>query len=80
MEINYKLEKETVLVSSNLFERHPESYSPPVIVAVSPDPETVPIYYELLKTGEAIPWTAPPTITAWVVKVRSLSDLTLIRK
>lgn len=68
------IEKTTVIAANGGYEQHPESYSPRVIAFVCDTQE----YYELLRTGEAIPWgtTRPPeSLEYWVVDVYTIHAL-----
>ena len=51
----------------------PESYSPRVFVYV----KATDINYELLRTGEAVPWvtTSPGGFDFWLMDVNTLSDV-----
>jgi hypothetical protein len=72
------LEQETVLASKNEFQVHPESYLPRVFVYVRNDRT----WYELLKTGVAIPWTESPEsrgFSFWIADVDYMSDFGMYR-
>jgi hypothetical protein len=64
---------ETVDASKGGYEVHPDSYSPRVFVYV----KSTDIFYELLRTGEAVPWvtTAPSGFDFWVMDVDRLADV-----
>jgi hypothetical protein len=65
----------TVIAANGNYETHPESYSPRVIVLVCDKTE----FYELLRTGEAIPWgTSLPTgrgFDFWIIDVPTIHSL-----
>ena len=71
-----EVQTQTVLVSKNLFEAHPESYELRVFVLVYGEKPLV--YYELLKTGQAIPWTESPEgrgFDFWIVNAPNIADV-----
>lgn len=68
----------TVRVGDNKFQAHPESYKPRVFVHNEQDG----FYYELLATGEAIPWTKSPAekgFDFWIIDVQKMNDMGLYR-
>lgn len=64
---------DTVNAAQGGYEPHPDSYSPRVFVYV----KATDINYELLRTGEAVPWPVkqPQGFDFWVMDVNTLSDL-----
>ncbi len=72
------VEQEIVVVSKAKFQPHPESYFPRVFVYVRENQT----WYELLKTGSAIPWRETPEgreFDFWIVDVDYLSDFGMYR-
>jgi hypothetical protein len=67
------MNEETVIASKGGYQPHPESYFPRVFVYIL----ATDIYYELLRTGEAVPWVteAPMGFDFWVLDCRKLSDV-----
>jgi len=67
------MSEQTVNASLGKYEAHPDSYSPRVFVYVQHND----IYYELLRTGEAVPWPTkiPDGFDFWIADVERLSDL-----
>jgi hypothetical protein len=64
--------QQTIKVAENKFEEHPDSYFPRVFIYVR---EAV-TWYEILKSGAAIPWTAKPEgFPFWIIDTDRLSDL-----
>jgi len=55
------------------YEPHPDSYSPRVFVYV----KATDIYYELLRTGEAVSWVSkdPTGFDFWIVDCQKLADV-----
>lgn len=71
-------ERETVIVADNEFQAHPESYLPRVFVYV----RAKTTWYELLKTGHAVPWTETPEgrgFSFWIADVDYMSDFGMYR-
>ena len=64
---------ETVDASKGNYEPHPESYFPRIFVYV----KNVDIYYELLRTGEAVSWVDrdPEGFDFWIMDVDKLADV-----
>jgi hypothetical protein len=64
---------ENVIVAEGKYQPHPDSYSPRVFVYV----KSTDIHYELLRTGEAIPWPVrvPEGFDFWICDVTHLADL-----
>ncbi len=71
--MNTEITGETVIASKGGYEDHPDSYSPRVFVYII----STEIYYELLQTGEAVPWvtTAPEGFDFWVIDALRLADV-----
>ncbi len=72
------MNQEIVNVSETKFQPHPESYFPRVFVYVRENQT----WYELLKTGTAIPWKETPAghgFDFWIVDVDYLSDFGIYR-
>jgi hypothetical protein len=69
---------ETVDASKGGYEAHPESYSPRIFVYV----KATDIHYELLRTGEAVPWVSknPEGFSFWIVDVERLADVGVHRE
>lgn len=68
-----EMNQEVVNVSEAKFQPHPESYFPRVFVYVREN-ET---WYELLKTGSAVPWKETPAGKVkifWIIDTDYLSD------
>ena len=63
----------TVDASKGGYEPHPDSYSPRVFVYV----KATDINYELLRTGEAVPWVSkdPNGFDFWIMDVEHLADV-----
>jgi len=63
--------------SKGNYEPHPESYSPRVFVYV----KATDIYYELLRTGEAVSWVSkdPQGFDFWVMDVEHLAEVGMHR-
>ena len=81
-----KIEAKTVISNEGGFEPHPEGYTPRVMVAVMPSTDGYPPFepkiYELLTTGQAIPWPCLPVLECfdyWVLYVNHLSDIDVRR-
>ena len=80
-----KIEAKTVISSEGGFEPHPEGYTPRVFAAVMPAPDgTEPEnkVYEILMSGQAIPWPCLPILEGfdyWVLYVEHLSDVDMRR-
>jgi hypothetical protein len=72
---NIQIEKIVVDASKGGYEVHPEAYSPRVFIYV----QSTDIHYELLKTGEAIPWVSKSPegkgFDFWIMDVARLSDV-----
>jgi hypothetical protein len=73
-----QVKENVVAVSANRFEAHPESYYPRVFIETREDKK----WYEILMTGEAIPWTKSPEglFDFWIVDVNRISDFGMSRK
>lgn len=76
--MNPILNQETVNVSETKFQVHPESFLPRVFVYVRENQT----WYELLKTGTAIPWKETPEgrgFDFWICDCDYLSDFGMYR-
>lgn len=65
---------ESVIAANGGYEAHPESYSLRVIAYIMAEHA----YYEILTTGQAIPWgqTPPPdSLTYWLIDVPTIHSL-----
>lgn len=71
--MNIKITGQTVDASQGGYQPHPESYSPRVFVYV----KATDIHYELLRTGEAVPWVAkgPEGFDFWILDCEKLADV-----
>ncbi len=67
------MSEQTVIASKGGYELDPDSYSPRVFVYV----RTTEIHYELLRTGEAVPWVTknPEGFSFWILDVERLADV-----
>jgi len=67
------MSQETVIAANGGYEAHPDSYSPRVFVYV----KTTDIHYEILRTGEAVPWVTkkPEGFEFWIFDCQNLSDI-----
>jgi hypothetical protein len=65
---------ETVIANEGKYQPHPESYSPRVFVYI----KATEIFYELLRTGEAVSWVtqAPEGFDYWIIDASHLRDVT----
>ena len=73
-----EIQREIVNVSESKFQPHPESYFPRVFVYVRENTT----WYELLKTGIAIPWQESPEghgFDFWICDCDYLSDFGMYR-
>lgn len=73
-----EMNQEIVTVLEAKFQPHPESYFPRVFVYVRENQT----WYELLKTGTAIPWKETPEghgFDFWIVDVDYISDFGMYR-
>lgn len=76
--VQEQVAENVVAVAANRFESHPESYYPRVFVETREDKK----WYELLMTGQAIPWTKSPEglFDFWIIDVNRISDFGMSRK
>jgi hypothetical protein len=75
---NLETNQQTVLVSENKFQAHPEAYLMRIFVHVREDG----LYYEILKTGQAVPWGESPEgkgFDFWIIDVDRMSDFGVSR-
>jgi hypothetical protein len=73
-----ELKQENVIVAEAKFEIHPESYFPRVFVFVREEQ----VYYELLRTGMAVPWKETPAgrgFDFWIIDVDYTRDFGMYR-
>jgi len=72
------LPMETVVAAKGGYEPHPDAYSPRVIVFVGNEMS----FYELLRTGEAIPWgkAEPKGFDFWICDCPALSSIGVHRE
>jgi hypothetical protein len=72
------MSEQTVIASKGGYEPHPDSYSPRVFVYV----RATEIYYELLRTGEAVPWVtlSPKGFDFWIIDCPKLEDVGVHRE
>lgn len=77
-DVQAQVAQNVVSVTANRFESHPESYYPRVFVETREDKK----WYELLMSGQAIPWTKSPEglFDFWIVDVNRISDFGMSRK
>jgi hypothetical protein len=71
--MNTEITGETIITVKGGYEPHPESYSPRVFVYV----RATDIHYELLRTGEAVPWVTegPHGFDFWILDCERLADV-----
>lgn len=72
------MSQETVIVADNKFQAHPESYDLRVFV----ETDDAPGFFELLKTGQAIPWLVSPAgrgFDFWIIKASAVADIGVSR-
>lgn len=69
---------ELAIAAVGRFETHPESYFPRIFVHARESKST---YFELLKSGEAIPWGVNPDgkFDFWIVDVDRMADFGVSR-
>ena len=70
------MSQETVITSLGGYPPHPESYSPRIITFVCNEGE----FYEILRTGEAIPWGKEAPIGKlksdfWIIDVSTIHSI-----
>lgn len=70
------MSQEIVNAAEGLYPRHPESYHLRVFCEVTDGRDTI-MVYELLSTGEAIPWgtKSPAGFDFWIISVRHVSEM-----
>jgi len=73
VDITAQVTENIIVAAKGGYETHPESYSPRVFVYV----KSTDIHYEILRTGEAVPWVTkkPEGRLFWIFDCQNLSDV-----
>lgn len=70
-----EFEQDINLVADNKFQVHPEAYSPRIFVKTADGH-----YCEILRDGNALPWTAKPQgFDYWVIETLGLGNINMER-